>query len=168
MRARLNGLLRFLHRIEDGVLVLLLAGMIGIAVAQIVLRNGFDSGFLWADTMLRILVLWIGLTGALVASRDQRHISIDVLGRFLPRPLARGVSVFNALFTAGISAALAWYTFEFVQMEYESPSLAFANVPTWACESIIPLTFALIALRYICVAILAPWRDPVAASGEAL
>lgn len=148
--------------------MLLLTGMIGIAVAQIVLRNGFDSGFLWADTLLRILVLWIGLTGALVASRDQRHISIDVIGRFLPRSLARGVSVFNALFTAGISAALAWYSLEFVRMEYDAPSPAFANVPTWACESIMPLTFALIAVRYLCVAVLAPWRDPVVASGDAL
>lgn len=168
MRTRLERLLRVLHRMEDGVLVLLLTGMIVIAVTQIVLRNGFDLGFLWADTLLRILVLWIGLTGALVASRDQRHISIDILGRFLPRLLARGVSVFNALFTAGISAALAWFTLEFVRMEYESPSPAFADVPTWVCESIIPLTFALIALRYICVAMLAPWRDSVVASGEAL
>jgi TRAP-type C4-dicarboxylate transport system permease small subunit len=58
--------------------------MISLAFAQIVLRNGFDGGIVWADSLLRIMVLWIALIGAVVASRDQRHINIDLISRFLP------------------------------------------------------------------------------------
>jgi len=75
----LPSLLRLVHRAEDALLVAMLALMIGVAVTQIVLRNGFDGGLLWGDAFLRVLVLWIGLTGALVASRDRRHINIDVI-----------------------------------------------------------------------------------------
>lgn len=159
--------LRVLHVMENSLLVLLLTGMIAIAVTQIVLRNGFDSGLLWADSLLRVLVLWIGMVGALVASRDQRHISIDIASKYLPVRAARWVTVFNALFTAVICAMLAWYTLEFVLVEYESPSPAFANVPTWVCESVMPLTFALIAIRYLIVAALAPWKSSVEETGEA-
>lgn len=167
MRRWLGSGLRLLHFMENSLLVLLLTGMIGIAVTQIVMRNGFDSGLLWADSLLRVLVLWIGMVGALVASRDQRHISIDIAGKYLPATAARWVTVFNALFTAAIAGALAWYSLEFVLIEYESPSPAFANVPTWVCESVMPVTFALIALRYLIVACLAPWKTPEQDAGAA-
>jgi TRAP-type C4-dicarboxylate transport system permease small subunit len=147
-----------LHVLEDGLLVGLLLTMVFVAVMQIVLRNGFDGGFLWAESFLRVLVLWIGLAGAMAASREHRHISIDVLGRFLPPTAARVAVGFNALFTAGIAAALAWYSFDFVRLEYEAPSIAFANVPTWVCESIMPFAFTVIALRYLLLAVLLPWR----------
>ncbi|MBP7229274.1 MAG: TRAP transporter small permease subunit [Moraxellaceae bacterium] len=161
MRRVLERVLAALHILEDSLLVGLLAALIGIAVTQIVMRNGFDSGFLWADSMLRVLVLWIGMIGALVASRNQRHISIDIAGKYLPVTAAKVVTIFNALFTVVVCFLLAKYSFEFVKIEYESPSMAFANVPTWVCESVMPVTFGLIAVRYLVVAVLTPWRAPV-------
>jgi TRAP-type C4-dicarboxylate transport system permease small subunit len=53
-------------------LVLLLLAMISLAFAQIVLRNGFDGGIIWADSLLRIMVLWIALIGAVVASQGSK------------------------------------------------------------------------------------------------
>lgn len=159
MRKVLERSLALLHFLESSLLVGLLAAMILIAVTQIVMRNGFDSGFLWADSLLRVLVLWIGMIGALVASRDQRHISIDIAGKYLPAGAAKVVTVFNALFTAAVCLLLSKYSFEFVKMEYESPSVAFAGVPTWVCESVMPMTFGLIAVRYLILAALTPWRS---------
>ncbi len=137
-----------IHRLEDIVLVLLLFTMISLAFAQIVLRNGFDGGFVWADSLLRIMVLWIALIGAVVASRDQRHINIDLISRFLPPIGKRIAGVLSCLFTLLICGVLAWYSFDFVKMEYESPSFAFAKVPTWLCESIMPIAFTLMSVRY--------------------
>lgn len=148
MKSALDKALVWIHRLEDGLLVVLLLGMILLAFTQIVLRNGFDGGILWADALLRVLVLWIALLGAMVASREQRHINIDLISRFLPPAGKRVAGVIAAGFTAGICATLAWYCFDFVRMEHESPSPAFADVPTWVCESIMPIAFALIALRY--------------------
>lgn len=166
MREVLARVLRGLHWLEDAVLVVLLLAMIGIAVTQIVLRNGFDGGFLWAESFLRVLVLWIGLAGAMAASREHRHINIDVVGRFLPPVAAKAATVFTALFTAGVAFTVAWFTLDFVKVEFESPSPAFANVPTWLCESIMPFAFTVIGLRYLVLALLAPWRGKPAASAH--
>ncbi len=68
-----------LHRAEDGLLALLLAVMIVLAGTQILMRNLFDSGFVWIDPLLRVLVLWFGLIGATVATRHNKHIRIDLL-----------------------------------------------------------------------------------------
>ncbi|HMU88932.1 MAG TPA: TRAP transporter small permease, partial [Agitococcus sp.] len=148
MKKALNMLLMVIHRLEDSILVGLLLTMIGLAVSQIVLRNLFDTGITWADSLLRVLVLWIALIGALVATRQQQHINIDLISRFLPVSAKRFVSAIVALFSAAVCAMLAYYCFDFVKMEYEAPSMAFANVPTWWCESIMPIGFALMAIRF--------------------
>lgn len=170
MRKFATGLLKAVHWVEDAFLVSLLLTMVGLAVVQIVLRNGFDGGFLWAESFLRVLVLWIGLAGAMAASRTHRHINIDIIGRFLPTPAAKVAAVGNALFTAGVCMALAYFSFDFVRVEYEAPSMAFANVPTWVCEAIMPFAFTVIALRYLLLAVLTPWRalPQLAAHGIAL
>ena len=123
--------------------------MIFMAVLQIVLRNLFDSGILWGDELIRVLVLWIGLIGAMVASRNNHHISIDVISRYLPDQIKKLTNLMTALFTALVCAVMAYFSLAFVMMERTDGLMAFANIPAWVCESIIPVSFAIISLRYI-------------------
>ena len=71
LKAQLKGLLHKIHCIEDSILALLLFGMIVLSTSQIFLRNIFDSGIIWADPLLRVMVLWIGLLGALAATSSK-------------------------------------------------------------------------------------------------
>ena len=70
--------------VETLLLVLVLGTMILVAATQIVLRNFWGTGFDWADEALRIMVLWVTMLGAVAASREGRHVSIDALSRYLP------------------------------------------------------------------------------------
>ena len=142
-------LFKILHRIEDSALVILLMIMITMAVSQIVMRNLFDTGILWGDILIRNLVLWIGLLGAMVASRDNDHICIDVITRYLPDKAKCAVDSLICLITAFICGMAAFYSFRFVKMEWEFGGAAFANVPVWICETIIPFAFTVICLRYL-------------------
>ena len=142
-------LIRFLHRLEDGILVSLLLTMIGLAVFQILLRNIFESGITWGDPLIRVLVLWIGLVGAMVASRTDNHIRIDVISRYLPQGLKPYVNLVTPGFTALVCGTMAWYSFQFVRWEYADGLTAFAGVPAWLCESIMPIGFGIMALRYL-------------------
>ena len=143
-------ILAFLQKIEDGILVGLLLLMIFIAVLQIFLRNLFDSGILWGDPLVRILVLWIGLIGAMVASRDNHHISIDVISRYLPDKIKKLSNLIISIFTSLVCAVMAYYSLIFVMMEKNDGILAFATIPAWVCESIIPVSFGIISFRYRC------------------
>jgi TRAP-type C4-dicarboxylate transport system permease small subunit len=149
MRTWLTRSLSLLQRLEDAVLVGLLTVMIALAVAQILLRNLFEGGILWGDLMVRILVLWLGLLGAMVATRQNQHIRIDIIARFLPERIQRGADALVGFFTAAICAVAAWFGFQFVASELEFGGLAFAGVPVWLCAAIIPMAFAVIALRYL-------------------
>lgn len=140
--------LRWLHRFEDTLLASLLGSMILLACTQILLRNVFDSGLTWADPVLRVMVLWLGMLGALAASRGNRHIVIDVLSPIMPKPALRWTRLITSLFTAVVCAAVAWYAGQFVLSEWEYGGRGAADLPTALWASIIPLAFGLMALRF--------------------
>ena len=92
--------------------------MLIVAIMQIVLRNFFDAGVFWAESFLRILVLWVAMLGAMVATRESNHISIDALSRFLGPQLRKLTRLATHLFSAGICAVVAYYSC----LLYTSPS----------------------------------------------
>ena len=144
----LGGVLGLLHRLEDGLLALVLGLLVLLAPLQLFLRNFFDAGIGWGDPLLRVLVLWVGMLGALAATRGRRQISIDVLAHVSGERLRSGVGVVTSLFTALVCAVVAYHSARFVASEMEYEAIAFAGVPAWACEIVIPVAFGLIALRY--------------------
>ncbi len=141
--------LNLLHRAEDGLLILALVSMLLMALAQIFLRNFFDSGFLWAESFLRIMVLWVAMLGAMVATRERNHISIDLLSRLLPPKLFLPLRILAQLFAVVVCGVAAWYCLEYVGYEYEDETIAFAEVPVWVCQAILPVGFAVMALRFL-------------------
>lgn len=135
--------------LEDALLVVLLAAMIALATLQIVLRNVFDTGLVWSDELSRLLVLWLAMAAAIAASRDDRHIAIDVLSRFLSgRPLA-AVRALVAAFTALICAVLAWQGARFVADARAFGDTLLGGVPAWLLQAILPVAFALMSYRYL-------------------
>lgn len=149
-------LLRFIHALENALLYLLVALLLGLSVYQIVARNGFDSGLYWGDPLLRVLVLWLAMLGAMLASREGGHIKIDVLGHYLPPGAQRAAARVTAAFSAAVCLIAAWYGYLFVADERQYGDIAFANVPVWWCEVIIPLGLAMIGLRFV----LQVWSPP--------
>ncbi len=139
---------RLLHNVEDSLLVFILFAMITLAFSQIVMRNFFGTGTIWLDPLLRVLVLWTGLLGALVATRQDKQISVDVLTRILPENLKTISNIITRSFAAIVSGIIAWHSFKFLIDEWHSGVMAFASVPAWLTESIIPFGFTVIALRY--------------------
>lgn len=134
--------------VESALLVILLLGMIGLSTVQIVLRNFFDVGFFWSDEVLRMLVLWIALAGAVAASRSDRHIAINVLDTFLGPRMQQVVKLFVHLFSAAICALVAWYSLEFALTTREYGDIALGGLPSWILQMALPLGFGLICYRY--------------------
>ena len=144
----MNRVLRFLGAVEDTILASVLGVMIVMAAIQIVLRNVFDTGLTWADPMLRVSVLWIGMLGAMAATRDDRQISVDALSRFLPSRWNARVRVLTDIFTTAVAGFFSWHAGRLVLEDYGSGMTAFSSVPVWVCELILPVAMAIISIRY--------------------
>jgi len=134
---------------ENTTLVLALSAMILLATTQIILRNFFDAGFGWADEALRLMVLWVAMFGAVAASREQRHITIDLLSRVLPDAAKTWVAIFVDALTASIAMILAWYSWVFVAQSYEFQDRVLNDLPAWIFQSVLPIAFFLIAYHYV-------------------
>lgn len=143
-----------LLKIEDFILIGMLLVAILLAVLQIFLRNFFDSGVVWGDVLLRIIVLWIGMFGAMYASRNNEHINIELGLKHLSEKTKPYVQAVVFIFTAFICGLVAWHSVGFVISEYHEGAMAFAKVPVWVTEAIIPIAFISIAMRYIISTIL--------------
>jgi len=132
--------------------------MIALAATQIILRNIWESGMVWGDPMTKILVLWVAMLGAMSATRDGNHINIDLLSRFLPAKARTVNRVITDLFAAAVCAVLAYHAARMVMIDHEAASMAFAIVPTWVCELIIPIGFGVMGLRFLSASLLTVYR----------
>ncbi|MCP4874834.1 MAG: TRAP transporter small permease subunit [Gammaproteobacteria bacterium] len=137
-----------IHQAEDALLVALLSAMILLASTQILLRNLFDYGFVWIDPFLRVLVLWLGLLGATVATRNNKHIRIDLMSRFFKRNTHRLIQSIIGQISAWTCLVIAWHGLSWIQMDYADEMVSFSGIPAWVLEAIVPSAFGLIGLRY--------------------
>jgi len=144
--------------LENGFLVIFLTVTVVMAFLQVVLREFWSTGILWADVFLRHLVLWIGFLGAALAAKESRHFSIDIITKRLSPFLRRIVQVLLDLSATVVCYFLASAGITFVSDEIKyntQPLFTFLGKDFMAYyfESIIPIGFALIGIHFLFKAI---------------
>ena len=135
-------------RVEQTLIVILLSLMLFIAFLQIILRNLFSTGLAWGDPLVRNLVLWIGFIGAALATKEGKHIRIDLVSRWLSWLGKASTDLINHLFSFSICVILCFAAFKFVINEAQTGHATFLGVPAWAPQIILPFTFGLMAFRF--------------------
>ena len=140
--------LGWLDRIENILIAVLAVTLVFLAGLQVVLRLT-NEGLVWLDPLLRVLVIWAGLLGAVAAARADRHINLDVIGRLLSGRALAVTRLITMLFAALVCAVLIKSSLGLIQIDRESANMLTATVPMWWAELILPLAFSLLTLRFI-------------------
>lgn len=138
-----------LLRLEKGALCLLLFSMILLSFSQVIMRNFFSCGFIWASEVLRTEVIWIAFIGAALATESNRHIRIDIISRILRQQTAqRIITILTGVFTAAVSILLFVAAVKYIAlMKPYSAASVFFGLPEWMLRLIIPYSFAAMAIR---------------------
>jgi len=137
-----------IDQMEQILIVTLLSLMIIIAFTQIVLRNFFATGFTWGDSLVRSLVLWVGFIGAAIATKEGKHINIDVVSRWMPSRGKIIIEVITQLFSFFICGLLTYAALKFIKNEAQMGTYAFSGIPAWILQIVLPITFGLMTFRY--------------------
>lgn len=153
-----NRVLGFLDNVEEKLLCLMLAAMIILACLQIVLRSVYSSGLLWIDPLLRYLVLWCGLVGAVSATSQGKHIALDITGNLLPTAIEPWLTLLTHLFCTITASGLTWAGWLFLHGEIEAGGQGPLALPLWFWNGIFPLAFGVIALKYFLLFVLQAQR----------
>jgi C4-dicarboxylate transporter DctQ subunit len=135
-------------RVEQTLLVTFLGFIIFVAFVQIILRNVFATGLDWGDSLARNLVLWIGFIGATLATKEGKHINIEVVSRWLPSLGRNIVTRIIHLFSFFVCGGLTYAALKFIKNEVQMGNRTFLELPAWVPELILPVTFILMTFRF--------------------
>jgi TRAP-type C4-dicarboxylate transport system permease small subunit len=122
--------------------------MVVLAFLQVVLRNVFGTGLIWADTLVRHLLLWAGFFGGSIAAFQERNISIDALTKYLPERWKHIAGAVTSLFGAVVCYYLAQAGLVFVRSEAEAGGEFLFGLPGYVGMVIIPIGYLLLLIHF--------------------
>jgi TRAP-type C4-dicarboxylate transport system permease small subunit len=134
--------------IENGLIAVLALALILLSGLQILLRL-LDHGLTWMDPLLRVLVIWVALLGAVAAARRDKHISLEVVGKLVSGPALRVIRVFALGFAALVCFLLLRASLGLIELDRESATILVGTLPIWWAELILPVAFGLLGLRFL-------------------
>ena len=163
-------------RTEDAILVVALLLMALIPVVEFVGRTWFSVGIAGATDYVQHLTLWIGFLGAMLATREGKHLKIAAAAEWLPARVNCVVDCLVAFISAAVCAGLFGASLQLVVAEapglpswtariipdfverwldpfglFESGGLTTIGgwIPIWVAEAVMPFGFAVMAIRFI-------------------
>ena len=147
-------------RVENAMLVTLFFIMLVLAFFQIPLAKIINTDNI--EVLLRQMLLWISLLGASLATREGRHINVDVLSRRLHGGAKHAALILVNFFSSIICILLTIASWQVLKDAYEFGETVeiFVSVPTWILQTILVFGFAIMAFRFLLKALteIAVWN----------
>lgn len=140
---------RWWREAENLVVALTLAALMLLPIIEIVGRKLFHAGLPGGAALQQHLVLIIGLLGGMYAARDRRLLSLSTLTNILKGRWQMFARVFSSAFATGITLFLCVAAWQLVQAEKAGGAKLVGMIPLWTVQLIMPVGFAVIALRLL-------------------
>jgi len=133
---------------EEILLAGMVLGMVALGTAQILFRNVISIGLVWIDPLLNHLVLWVALLGASIATRENRHIVIEILPQRLSVSLRHRIKGGLWLFSALVCLLLVYPAIRFILDDYRPGKYLAVGIPLWCSQTIMPFMWLVLGLRF--------------------
>lgn len=119
------------------------------------------NGFGWSQTLALALIIWVGMLGGSMATREGRHIAVDAVKRVVPDRFKRHFEILGGTATVVLSTVLAILGATYARSNYvdwvASDHRAYLwdslGWPYWTATVCIPIGFGLMAARFLAVTI---------------
>ena len=99
------------------------------------------------------MVIWAGLFGAAVATKQSKHISIDIISHIVPEKYLPWLRLLLNLFSAGVCVVLTYAAVKFVRNEALYGGRAILDIPSWQFNIVYPIAFGMIGGRFLLLAL---------------
>jgi len=139
---------KIVHSFENYLLVFLIGLLVLSSAGQILIRNIFDQSYTFVDPLIRHLVLWTGMWGALVATREDKNLRIEI-GYFASKSLKKVMDIIRPTVSFLVCSLLTYYAIRFVADEYIYGVVLFGSFPSWCVQLIFPIVFFFLTIRFL-------------------
>jgi TRAP-type C4-dicarboxylate transport system permease small subunit len=113
--------------------------------------------YIWSQELSLILLAWMAFLGGSMATRAERHITVDALGRLIPKALRPYSRALGLLVTAVFCIYMTYLAYEHVfgpagdyEIGEKRPS---TQIPAWTIILSVIVAFALMSARFMARAI---------------
>lgn len=134
--------------------------VIGVSVMTLVVffdllfRELFDGGFIWAKELAAFLMIWVGFVGASLATKENKHLVVGIPEKLFPKKVLPYVSLFVNVIVFAVTIFIAYLGFNYVSETRELGETSLVlNIPLWIVQIIIPASLVIIAFRFVGIGI---------------
>lgn len=162
--AALRARTQFTPQPRKRALLVALAVTLALVGATRLLVVGLPNGLVWSQQMALSFMLWMGLTGGSLATREHSHIVFELASKLWPRKLRAPVEWVSRLFAAGFSLFLAYLAILHAHDHYVQWSTSGGlaglfeafRVPKWIIFGFFPVPLTIMGLRFLTFGVRAP------------
>ena len=123
--------------------------MVVLPLSEIVATHAFGRGVPASGPIVQHLTLWVGFLGAAIAAREGKLLALAT-GTFIPAGAwRRAADSLAAAFGACTSVVLGWGGWQMASIERDAGTTIGAGIPTWIAQIVLPIAFAIIAVRIV-------------------
>src|SRR4051794_7464488 len=145
--AKLSRGWRLIREGENSLLVIPLAAMLLIPVAEIILRRLFKTGISGSSTIVQHLTLIVGMLGGAIAARDGRLLALSPVQTLLKGRAKTAARLFSSSFAATITFFLCLASIQYVLAVKPLGKVLVYGIPVWTIQLVLPFGFGLVGLR---------------------
>lgn len=120
-------LFKLLTRVFERLLVSIIAFQAALLILSVFFRYILNSPIVWSDEIVRYSLVWMTFAGAALATRDDKHILVDVIDTILSE---KGRKITNGFVDLVVIAFMAFLIYYGIRMtDYERGM--FGETLTW-------------------------------------
>lgn len=138
------------------------AAIVGLSYGGILLFHmAVPNGLVWSQTLGLVLMLWVGVIGASMATREHRHLALDLGSKLWPKkmlPAVQGIgNIVTSLFclALGILAVVSVrdHLRDWNDTDGAGGVFPAMPIPKWIAFAGVPVGFGLMAVRFFAQAV---------------
>lgn len=144
-------ILRFLNnKIEEVFLVIIMSLAVIIVALQVVTRYCLKIPLPWSEEIARYLFLWLTWVGASFATKERRHVNIDVVYQKLPKNYQHLCTIVSTIVWIGFLVAMAYLSVSLTESVARGGQIAVGSgIPMWIPYASIPTGIILMLFRLL-------------------
>jgi C4-dicarboxylate transporter DctQ subunit len=144
--------MRFINRAEEAVICILLVLTTLLVFIDVIMRFGFNSGFMWSQELTLHMSAWMVLFGASYGLKVGSHIGMDSFVKLFPRTGRRiltGIAAIMALGYCGLIFYGSWIYLK--KMKLIGIELEDMPIPAWLAHGMLVVGFAFLIIRLLII-----------------
>lgn len=144
--------MRIINRAEEAVICILLVLTTLLVFIDVVMRFGFNTGFMWSQELTLHMSAWFVLFGASYGLKVGSHIGMDAFIKLFPRTMRRilsSIAAVLAIIYCGLIFYGSWIYLE--KMKMIGIDLEDLPIPTWLAHGMLLVGFSFLIIRLLII-----------------